>query len=111
MRLRGLVAVGSSLHMAQGLLVHRPGGPESMAFGELPARQVDAGQVRVRVQAAGVNPVDASNRADPDWGGITAPYIVGYEFAGQVIEVAADVRHVGLFDAVWGLLPVRGTRW
>jgi NADPH:quinone reductase-like Zn-dependent oxidoreductase len=65
-----------------------------MALGELPERAVGAGEVRVRVDAAGVNPVDAGNRADPAWAGIEPPYVVGYEFAGEAIEVGDDVGHL-----------------
>lgn len=64
----------------------------------------------VRIGAAGVNPVDASNRADPSWAGIEPPYVVGYEFAGWIDEVGPGVAHFTLGDAVWGLCPVRGTR-
>lgn len=67
--------------------------------------------VRLRVEAAGANPVDASNRADPAWAGISPPYVVGYECSGAVLEVGALVGDIAEGDAVWTLLPVRGTRW
>jgi NADPH2:quinone reductase len=65
----------------------------------------------VRVGAAGVNPVDASNRSDPGWAGIEPPYVVGYEFAGHVAEVGFGVTELVPGDAVWGMCPVRGTRF
>jgi NADPH2:quinone reductase len=65
----------------------------------------------VEVLAAGTNPVDAGNRADPAWAQVPVPFVVGYEFAGEVSEVGADVEGLVIGDAVWGLLPVRGTRW
>ncbi|HEY3775058.1 MAG TPA: NADP-dependent oxidoreductase [Solirubrobacteraceae bacterium] len=95
----------------QGLLVREPGGPQVMALSDLPDRAVGPGEVRVRVDAAGVNPVDAGNRADPAWAGIAPPYVVGYEFAGEATEVGDGVGHLAAGAAVWGLLPVRGTRW
>lgn len=82
-----------------------------MVAGELPPRPVRPGQVRVRVDAAGVNPVDAGNRADAEWAGIQVPYVVGYEFAGEVTEIGDGVQSLVVGAAVWGLLPVRGTRW
>jgi NADPH2:quinone reductase len=100
-----------SVASVQGLLVREPGDPQAMALGELPERAVGPGEVRVRVDAAGVNPVDASNRSAPAWAGIEPPYVVGYEFAGEAIEVGEDVGHLVAGAAVWGLLPVRGTRW
>jgi NADPH:quinone reductase-like Zn-dependent oxidoreductase len=51
----------------RAVIVERSGGVEHMRTGELPVRSAASGQVRVRVEAAGVNPVDAFNRADPDW--------------------------------------------
>ena len=94
-----------------GLLVREPGGPQAMVPGELPERSVGPGEVRVRIDAAGVNPVDAGNRADAAWAGVELPYVVGYEFAGEVIEPGAGVDGLVAGSAVWGLLPVRGTRW
>jgi NADPH:quinone reductase len=93
------------------LVVDEPGGPDAMRLRALPPRAVAPGQVRVAVEAAGVNPVDASNRADPAWAGIPAPYVVGYEFAGEVADVGENVDGLQPGDRVWGLLPVRGTRW
>src|SRR4029453_18197567 len=58
----------------------------------------------------GVNPVDAGNRADPSWAGVNPPYVVGYELAGR-IQAAGAQAACGRGELVWGLLPVRGTRW
>ena len=77
----------------------------------MPSRPLAGSEVRVAVEAAGVNPVDAGNRADPTWAGLVTPYVVGYEFAGRVVEVDELVNDLRVGDAVWGLLPVRGTRW
>jgi NADPH:quinone reductase len=78
---------------------------------EMPSRPPAGSEVQVAVEAAGVNPVDAGNRADPAWAGLVTPYVVGYEFAGRVVEVGELVNDLRVGDAVWGLLPVRGTRW
>jgi NADPH:quinone reductase-like Zn-dependent oxidoreductase len=67
--------------------------------------------VVVRVAAAGVNPVDATNRADPGWAGIKPPYVVGYELAGWIEEIGVGVAGFARGDPVWGVCPVRGTRW
>ncbi len=80
-----------------------------MRWGELPEPSPAGAQVLVAVDAAGVNPVDAGNRSDGTWAGLAPPYVVGYEFAGTV--VAGDGTRLRSGDAVWGLLPVRGTRW
>jgi NADPH:quinone reductase-like Zn-dependent oxidoreductase len=93
------------------LVVERPGGPEALRLRELAAPPLPGpGEVVVAVEAAGVNPVDAGNRADPAWAGLVPPYVVGYELAGTV-EAAGDGAGWWCGQPVWGLLPVRGTRW
>ena len=94
----------------RALVVERPGGPEALLERELTAPLPGPGQVVVAVVAAGVNPVDAGNRADPAWAGLRPPYVVGYELAGTV-EAGGDGAGWRRGQAVWGLLPVRGTRW
>ena len=93
----------------RAVVVEQPGDAGALHMGELPDPSPLGAQVLVEIEAAGVNPVDAGNRADPAWAGLTPPYVVGYEFAGTV--VAGDGAGLRSGDAVWGLLPVRGTRW
>jgi NADPH2:quinone reductase len=93
------------------LVVHRPGGPEAMRLEEIPKPGARRGQLVVAVEAVGVNAVDATNRADPAWAGIEPPYVVGYEFAGRIDHVGDRVVGFAAGQPVWGVLPVRGTRW
>jgi NADPH:quinone reductase len=92
------------------LVVHQPGGPEVMRLQQLADPQPGPDQVVVAVEAVGVNPVDAGNRSDPSWAGLRPPYVVGYELAGR-IQAVGDGGSWWPGDLVWGLLPVRGTRW
>jgi NADPH:quinone reductase-like Zn-dependent oxidoreductase len=93
------------------VVINQAGGPDVLELRELPSRALAGREVRVAVEAAGVNPVDAGNRADPGWAGVASPYVVGYEFAGRITEVGEHVRDLRVGHSVWGLLPVRGTRW
>jgi NADPH:quinone reductase-like Zn-dependent oxidoreductase len=86
----------------RAVVVEQPGGPEALRLVERPVPEAASGEVLVRVEAVGVNPVDCGNRADPSWAGIEAPYVVGYEFAGRVMTSGEEV---------WGLLPVQDTRY
>jgi NADPH:quinone reductase len=95
----------------RAVVVREPGPAENLEPAELARPTAGAGRVVVRVGAAGVNPVDATNRSDPSWAGIEPPYVVGYEFAGWIAEVGPGVAQFAPGDAVWGLCPVRGTRW
>lgn len=95
----------------RAVVVREPGPAENLEPAELARPTAGVGRVVVRVGAAGVNPVDATNRADPSWAGIEPPYVVGYEFAGWIEEVGSGVARFVRGDAVWGVCPVRGTRW
>jgi NADPH:quinone reductase len=94
----------------RALVIHQPGGPEAMRLQQLAPPKADPHQVVVAIEAVGVNPVDAGNRADPSWARVRPPYVVGYEFAGRIQAVGHDAGWKR-GDLVWGLLPVRGTRW
>ena len=95
----------------RAMLVERAGELDGMRLAELAAPDLAAHEVRVQIEAAGVNPVDPYNRDDPAWAGLEPPFVVGYEFAGRVTEVGERVDDLAVGDAVWGLLDVRGTRW
>jgi NADPH:quinone reductase len=95
----------------RAVVVREPGPAENLELTERARPSAGAGRVVVRVAAAGVNPVDATNRADPSWAGIEAPYAVGYELAGWIEEVGPGVAGFTRGDPVWGVCPVRGTRW
>ena len=91
------------------VVVEQPGSADALRWRELPDPSLASGQVLVAIEAAGVNPVDIGNRTEVTWAGLTPPYVVGYEFAGTVLT--ADGTQLRSGDPVWGLLPVRGTRW
>lgn len=95
----------------RAVVVERPGGVDALQLASLERPSLGASQVRLRIDAAGANPVDAGNRADPSWAGVSPPYVVGYECAGVVLEVGAGAADLAEGDEVWALLPVRGTRW
>ncbi|HEY3528145.1 MAG TPA: NADP-dependent oxidoreductase [Nocardioides sp.] len=86
----------------RGVLVERPGGPEVLTLADLAEPVPGPDSVLVEVEAVGVNPVDIGNRTDPSWAGLVPPYILGYEFAGRVVETG---------EPIWGLLPVQGVQY
>jgi NADPH2:quinone reductase len=90
------------------MVVEQPGSADALRWRELADPSPAGAEVLVAIDAAGVNPVDTGNRMDGTWAGLTPPYVVGYEFAGTVL--AGDGARLRTGDAVWGLLPVRGTR-
>ena len=96
----------------RAVVVDQPGDADTLRVRAVDAPRIGPGEVLVGIEAAGVNPVDTGNRADPTWARLSAPYVVGYEFAGRVLELDKSVKHpLRVGDPVWGMLPVRGTTW
>ncbi|MDN5858390.1 MAG: NADP-dependent oxidoreductase [Pseudonocardia sp.] len=81
------------------------GGPEVLELGEAPVPEPGPTEIRVRVAAAGVNPVDWKTRAG---GGMAAvvgppPFTVGWDVAGTVDAVGTGVTRFSIGDAVFGM--------
>lgn len=87
--------------MATAIVYTEIGGPEILRPIEIPTPIPAAGQVAVRVEAAGVNPIDAKlrsgRRPSPK---ITEPRRVGSDGAGIVTAVGDDVDGFRIGDAV-----------
>ncbi|MEU5318595.1 NADP-dependent oxidoreductase [Streptomyces sp. NPDC021056] len=67
------------------------GGPEVLRVLELPAPEAGPGEVRIRVHAATVNPVDALQRGGPGSPDAQPPFVPGMEAAGVVDRIGPDV--------------------
>src|SRR5918994_656872 len=83
--------------------VHELGGPDVLRYEEVPPPQPNAGEVLVKISAAGVNYLDIYYRSGFHWGGHhgrALPYIPGAEAAGTVIELGANVTDVKIGDRV-----------
>jgi NADPH2:quinone reductase len=83
------------------------GGPEALHIVDVPAEPLGPGQVRLRVQAATVNPTDTHARSgayadrDPVK---TPPWVPGMDVAGVVTEVGAGVDHLEVGDPAMGIV-------
>ena len=71
----------------RAVVVERFGDPCRMSVAHVPTPNPAAGQVRIKVAAAGINPVDVYNLNDPSWAGITVGCTPGYDVAGTVDAV------------------------
>ena len=67
--------------------VEQPGPPETIRVGEVPDPVPGPGQVRVRVHAASVNPIDVYHRAGIVKAQLPLPYVPGADFAGLIDAV------------------------
>lgn len=81
------------------------GEPDVLTVADLPVPPVGPGQVRVRVQAAPVHPVDLFARAGGFAGALPERehYVLGWDFAGTVDAVGTGVTGFAAGDPVVGL--------
>ncbi|WFP78563.1 NADP-dependent oxidoreductase [Mesorhizobium sp. WSM4906] len=79
------------------------GGPDVLFVAEQPDPSPAAGEVLVRVKAAGINPVDGAVRGGfyPLLGG--PPFILGWDISGTVEAVGAGVSAFKAGDEVFGM--------
>jgi NADPH:quinone reductase-like Zn-dependent oxidoreductase len=71
------------------------GPPEKLHIAEVPMPACRAGDVLIKVAAAGVNPVDwkeCEGHLEQFYGAYTDPWVPGYDAAGIVAAVGPDVR-------------------
>lgn len=93
----------------------RFGGPEVLEVRDIVEPHAGPGQLRVRVSAAGLNPMDWMFIADDDLGrrlraaraaqpglALTLPSVFGHDFAGVVDEVGDGVAGFAVGDRVFG---------
>src|SRR5579872_1752777 len=81
------------------------GGPEVLDLHEVPAPQAGAGQIRVRVTAAGLNPMDWFMTSDAETAarfGLSLPSGFGTDYAGVVDQVGDGVTEFAAGDRVFG---------
>jgi NADPH:quinone reductase len=70
-------------------MLGQPGPVETLSIGEAPEPQPGAGQIRVKVAAIGLNPVDykLAGRGNPAW---LYPHILGLDVAGTVDTLGSE---------------------
>ncbi|MFD2286700.1 alcohol dehydrogenase catalytic domain-containing protein [Pedobacter petrophilus] len=71
---------------------HEIGGPEVLKFEEVPTPQPQAGEVLIKVKAAGVNFADITRRRGSYYPGQTdGPYTIGAEVVGTIAALGEGV--------------------
>lgn len=85
--------------------LHQYGGPDELTYEETQRPEPEAGEVLVRVRAAGVNPVDWKTREGQSFPGpLQSPIILGWDIAGVVEEVGSGVDQFAPGDEVFGMV-------
>ncbi len=93
----------------KAVVISRPGGPEVLELRDVPAPEPEAGEILVRVRAAGVNRADLLQRQGqyPAPSGAPAS-IPGLEYAGEVAALGPGTEAWKVGDRVMGLVPGGG---
>lgn len=81
------------------------GGPDALSVHEVPVPQAGPGQIRVRVTAAGLNPMDWFMTSDAETAarfGLSLPCGFGTDYAGVVDQVGDGVSEFAVGDRVFG---------
>jgi len=92
----------------KAILVREFGGPEVLKFEEAPTPKPGAGQVLVRIHAAGVNPYDTYMRSGTYAVKPPLPYTPGSDAAGVIDAVGEGVKKVKPGDRVYTAKTVTG---
>jgi NADPH2:quinone reductase len=72
--------------------IHTLGGPEILRYEDVPDPQAGAGEVLIKVAAAGVNYADLGRRKGTYARQISLPAILGSEVAGTVVQIGPGVE-------------------
>jgi NADPH:quinone reductase-like Zn-dependent oxidoreductase len=91
--------------MSRAVVMKAFGGIENLQVQEVAEPHAEANQIRVKVAAAGLNPMDWVMTANDEAAsrfGLTLPSGFGTDFAGTVDEVGADVTNFAVGDRVFG---------
>lgn len=91
----------------RAILIPKPGDPDVLEVGERPAREPGAGEVRVAVKAAAVNPTDIGLRARGAGPDLDPPWVPGMDAAGVVEAVGPDVDRLRVGQEVMAAVSPR----
>jgi NADPH2:quinone reductase len=92
----------------RAIAIDTPGGPDVLELAELPLPVPKAGELLVKVRAAGVNRPDVLQRKGGYPPPPGAPATPGLEIAGEVAAVSEGVRRYEVGDKVCALVPGGG---
>src|SRR6476620_4776901 len=95
----------------KAIQIHNYGGPEVLKYEDAPRPKPQAGEVLVRVHAAGVNPIDWKVREGhmKEFWPHKFPLILGWDLSGVVEELGKGVSRFKIGDEVYSIPdPTRG---
>jgi NADPH:quinone reductase-like Zn-dependent oxidoreductase len=86
--------------MTQVVRVHQPGGPEALRIENLDVRAPGPGELRLRVEAIGLNRAEAMFRSGSYLQAASLPTLIGYEGVGTVQALGPGVEGFAVGDRV-----------
>jgi NADPH2:quinone reductase len=97
--------------MMQAIVLDAPGGADALRYQEVPMPEMRHDtDVRVRLKAAGLNPVDAKLRQNPGSYSMPLPVVLGFDGAGVVEATGRAVTRFAPDDEVYFCHPSFGGR-
>ncbi|WP_447952773.1 zinc-dependent alcohol dehydrogenase family protein [Sphingopyxis chilensis] len=88
-------------HTMKAVVLTRFGGPDAFELREVPVPAVGPRQVRVRVHATSINPLDYQIRRGDYPDHVQLPAIIGHDISGVIEELGSDVREFAVGDEVY----------
>ncbi|BBA35272.1 alcohol dehydrogenase [Methylocaldum marinum] len=86
----------------KAILMTQPGLPDLLELREIEEPTItEPSQIKVRLRAAGVNPVDTKIRRNGLFYPNPLPAVLGCDGAGEVVEIGGAVSRFNIGDSVW----------
>lgn len=95
-------------NLMKAIRINAYGGKEVLSYEDVPMPTAGAGEVLIKVQAAGINPLDWKVRAGmtKDWLRHKLPMTPGWDVSGSVDAVGQGVENFKIGDEIFGLLDI-----
>jgi NADPH:quinone reductase-like Zn-dependent oxidoreductase len=92
----------------RAVVINETGDPDVLVLSELPAPDRISAEFLVKVEAAGVNPIDAKTRAGSGVAKAIKQYpaVLGQDFSGVVLEAPYEAHPLQPGDEVYGMVMV-----
>jgi NADPH2:quinone reductase len=82
--------------------ITQTGVPEVIQYGDISPPVCTDTTVLVRVHAVSVNPIDTYIRAGANYWPLPKPFVLGCDFAGEVVACGSQVKGIAVGQRVWG---------
>jgi NADPH:quinone reductase-like Zn-dependent oxidoreductase len=90
----------------KAVVVHEYGGPEVLKYEDVARPEPKEDELLIRVNAAGVNPVDRVARSENQFFNIKLPAIPGYDIAGVVEKTGSKITKFRTGDPIYAYIAL-----